>query len=85
MQLLGIDPFADAPFPQFLSAASPRSEGIPAGPDLESLTAFLVRPGAVLISQPLAERYGLSAGFPDDSPGDWRARKAGNCGRFAAT
>ncbi len=59
MQLLGIDPFADAPFRSFLGP--PEQSAIP---DLENLAAFLVQPGAVLISQPLAERYGLEPGDP---------------------
>jgi putative ABC transport system permease protein len=57
MQLLGIDPFADAPFRSFLGQT-----GNAALPDLQSLTAFLTRPGAVLISKPLADRYGLKPG-----------------------
>ncbi len=54
LQLLGIDPFSDAPFRDFLGS------GGSAG--LEPLTAFLTRPGAVLLSRTLAERYGLAAG-----------------------
>lgn len=62
MQLLGIDPFADAPFRSFLGERVP-VQGEPAsGADTDSLASFLVRPGAVLISQPLAERYGLQPG-----------------------
>ena len=57
MQLLGIDPFADAPFRRFLGQS-----GTAAVPDLQSLTAFFTRPGAVLISKPLADRYGLRPG-----------------------
>lgn len=53
-QLLGIDPFSDAPFQNYL-------EG-PGGPPLNQLTGFLSQPGAVLISHDLAERYGLSLG-----------------------
>jgi putative ABC transport system permease protein len=60
MQLLGIDLFADAPFRSFLGQSGDDSSL----PDLEALAAFLVRPGAVLISQPLAERYGLQPGDP---------------------
>ena len=63
MQLLGIDPFADAPFRSFLGQA----EDV-AVPELQSLAAFLVKPGALLISQPLAERYGLA---PGDRSGWW--------------
>ncbi|RPJ44458.1 MAG: ABC transporter permease, partial [Chloroflexi bacterium] len=57
MQLLGIDPFADTPFRHFLGQTSDASV-----PDLQGLSAFFTRPGAVLISQPLADRYGLKPG-----------------------
>jgi len=57
MQLLGIDPFADAPFRSFLGQTSDA-----ALPDLQSLAAFISDPGAVLVSKPLAERYGLRPG-----------------------
>ena len=56
LQLLGIDPFADAPFRGFLG----QSKG--GEPDLGALSAFMTRPGAVLLSQAVAERYGLAAG-----------------------
>jgi putative ABC transport system permease protein len=58
MQLLGLDPFSDAPFRAFWGTQ--RSEA----PDLSVLTNFLTQPGAVLISQPLAERYALKPGDP---------------------
>jgi len=54
MQLLGIDPFADAPFRDFLGEQS--------GAPLAELTAFLTRPGAVLLARTTAERFGLSGG-----------------------
>ncbi|MBN1372365.1 MAG: FtsX-like permease family protein [Anaerolineaceae bacterium] len=54
IQLLGIDPFADAPFRDFL--------GEQGGAPLAELTAFLTRPGAVLLARSTAERYGLQAG-----------------------
>jgi putative ABC transport system permease protein len=57
MQLLGIDPFADAPFRSFLGQA-----GSVDFPGLEELSLFLTRPGAVLLSRPLAERFGLEPG-----------------------
>lgn len=57
MQLLGIDPFADAPFRSFLGQASDTSL-----PDLQDMTVFFTQPGAVLLSQALAERYGLRPG-----------------------
>jgi putative ABC transport system permease protein len=54
MQLLGVDPFAEAPFRNYLWA-----EG---GADLGQLVAFLTQPGAILLSTGLAESYGLQAG-----------------------
>jgi putative ABC transport system permease protein len=54
IRLLGVDPFAEAPFRNYLSG----EEGVP----LEQLTLFLARPGAILISSDLAAQYGLEAG-----------------------
>lgn len=54
LQLLGIDPFSDAPFQDFLGNGQP----IP----LSQVAAFFTRPGAVLLSQPLAERYHVKIG-----------------------
>lgn len=56
IQLLGIDPFADGELRSFLGSHGE----VP----LEQLTAFLARPGAVLISRSLAERFRLSPGDP---------------------
>ncbi|MBE3040836.1 MAG: ABC transporter permease, partial [Chloroflexi bacterium] len=56
LQLLGIDPFSDAPFRNFLGQGT----ALP----LDQLTAFLARPGAVLLSRSLALRYDLKAGDP---------------------
>ena len=53
LQLLGIDPFADAPFRDYLGPSGSSSTG------LAGLTAFLTRPGALLISSDLAQSYGL--------------------------
>jgi putative ABC transport system permease protein len=53
MQLLGVDPFAEAPFRNYLGSDSP---------DISSLTSFLTQPGAILISQDLARRYSLQSG-----------------------
>jgi putative ABC transport system permease protein len=50
LQLLGIDPFADRDFRSYFG-----EQGLP----LEQLTGFLTRPGAILLSQELADRYGL--------------------------
>lgn len=50
LQLLGIDLFAEAPFRSYFGGEG----GAPGG-----LSSFLTRPGGILISRPLAERYGL--------------------------
>ena len=57
MQLLGIDPFVDGDFRSYLSPNS--------APDVTSWTAFLTRPGAVIISQTQARLWSLkSTGAP---------------------
>lgn len=53
-QLLGIDPFADAPFRSYLSGGG--------SPSVVSLTPFFTHPGAVLISNDVAIRYGVKVG-----------------------
>lgn len=70
LQLLGVDPFAEAPFRSYLvSVGSEGAEGrrsggaepgVPLG--LDQLVAFLTRPGALLISEGLAAEYGLQIG-----------------------
>jgi putative ABC transport system permease protein len=60
LQLLGIDPFAEAPFRSYLGNIT-GSGSAASGPAVGSLTAFLTQPGAVLISTDLAQRYGLKA------------------------
>jgi putative ABC transport system permease protein len=52
--LLGIDPFAEAPFRSYLGAAG----GSP-GPSADSIASLLTVPGSILLSAPTAERYGL--------------------------
>ncbi len=54
LQLLGVDPFSEAPFRSYLG-------GEQEGGDITSLAAFLVEPGAVLVSRGLAERFSLDA------------------------
>jgi putative ABC transport system permease protein len=54
LQLLGIDPFAEAPFRSYLA----QGNTVP----LAGLTAFLTQSGAILISGDVAERYGLARG-----------------------
>jgi putative ABC transport system permease protein len=55
LQLLGIDPFSEQPFRSYLSG---QDLSVP----VEDLVPFLTRSGAVLISRPVAERYGLQLG-----------------------
>ncbi|MFN2166949.1 MAG: ABC transporter permease, partial [Anaerolineae bacterium] len=60
IRLLGVDPFAEAPFRSYLvgsgasSAAGPVSVG--------NLTAFLTQPGALLLSEEVAHEHGLAVG-----------------------
>jgi len=54
LQLLGVDPFAEPPFRNYLSG-----EG--AAP-VDDLVSFLTNPGAVLLSKDLADRYNLEVG-----------------------
>jgi putative ABC transport system permease protein len=55
LQLLGIDPLADAPFRDYLGTGGSSSSG------LTDLTAFLTQPGALLVSSDMAQTYGLKA------------------------
>ena len=55
LQLLGIDPFAEAPFRSYLSS---NGETL----SLQALTDFLTVPGAVLLSSDLAQRFSLAPG-----------------------
>ena len=57
LQLLGVDPFAEAPFRGYLSGPDPALAG-----RTQDLTAFFTVPGSVFISTELAERYGLGLG-----------------------
>ena len=54
LQLLGVDPFAEAPFRDYLSGDS----GVPT----QELTSFFTLPGALLISAGLAEAHDLWVG-----------------------
>ena len=71
IQLLGVDPFAEAPFRSYLltgNAARATGFGRETSPDAATsaapLTAFLTRPGALLISEGLARENGLAVGDP---------------------
>jgi putative ABC transport system permease protein len=52
--LMGVDPFAEAPFRSFLGGG--------AGPRLDDVSALLTRPGAALIARDTARRLGLERG-----------------------
>lgn len=54
LQLLGIDPFSEAPFRSYLASDAGQAP-------INSLTAFFTQPNSVLISTELANRYGLEA------------------------
>ena len=54
MRVLGIDLFAEPPFRTYITAGATVS--------MDALTAFYTQPGAVLISQDTASRYGLNPG-----------------------
>jgi putative ABC transport system permease protein len=51
LTVLGIDPFAEAPFRSYLGSGQ--------GTRLEAITSLLTVPGSILLSSPTAERYGL--------------------------
>ena len=54
LQLLGVDPFSEAPFRNYLGG----DDGVP----LDGLTTFLTQPGSVLLSESKAAVYDLSPG-----------------------
>ena len=68
IQLLGVDPFAEAPFRSYLAlgggaegqGSGGAAPGAPVG--IEGIVAFLTRPGALLISEGVAAEYGLAVG-----------------------
>src|SRR5690606_20144748 len=59
LHVLGVDPFAEPPFRNYLSDVSVQGEGRAA---FDALNRFITEPNAVLISDTLAGRYGVSAG-----------------------
>jgi putative ABC transport system permease protein len=75
LQLLGVDPFAEAPFRSYLGNVA-SGDSATGGPSVGSLTEFLTQPGAVLISTDLAQRYGLQA---CEKPPDALAQAASKC------
>ncbi len=57
MHLLGIDPFAEAPFRSYLGTMNQQATPAP-----DYLTALMVQPNTVLLSSEVAERYGVAVG-----------------------
>ncbi|MDX2162348.1 MAG: FtsX-like permease family protein [bacterium] len=59
LRLLGVDPFAEPPFREYLNSIEVLGENQTA---FESLNTFIVQPGTALISQTLADRAGIVPG-----------------------
>ncbi|MCS6828289.1 MAG: ABC transporter permease [Caldilinea sp.] len=57
MRLLGVDPFAEAPFRSYLGLGDQAQ-----GPAADYLGELMVQPNTVLLSAEVAKRYGLSVG-----------------------
>lgn len=62
LQFLGVDPFSEAPFRNYLGNANPTQATSPVGASPDHLVSFLTQPGTVFISEDNANRYQLSAG-----------------------
>ena len=61
IQLLGIDPFAEAPFRDYLGGAGGQVSSSRPAPATGDLATFLSQPGALFISTEMADRYGVTA------------------------
>ena len=59
LRLFGVDPFAEPPFRSYLTAAQVDGGGQAA---FDALSAFIAEPNTLLMSQPLAERFGVRVG-----------------------
>jgi putative ABC transport system permease protein len=57
LQLLGIDPFAEAPFRSYLSSDNNSLSSVS-----QAFSSFFTQPGSLFVSIDLAERYGLQQG-----------------------
>lgn len=57
LRVFGIDPFAEAPFRNYLSLGGPNANA-----NIADITPFLVNPNEVLIAEPLAKQYNLKQG-----------------------
>ena len=62
LQFLGIDPFAEAPFRNYLGGVHTAQNTTPVGAAPDDLVSFLTLPGAILISEDNAVRHQLSVG-----------------------
>lgn len=62
LQLLGVDPFAEAPFRSYLVTPPAQAAALGDPADIGQLVAFLTQPGALLLSEGLARDYGLTLG-----------------------
>lgn len=58
LRLFGVDPFAEPPFRSYLTAA--QADGGQAA--FAALSAFIAEPNTILMSQPLADRFGVRVG-----------------------
>jgi putative ABC transport system permease protein len=59
LRLLGVDPFAEPPFRSYLASVNADGE---AQLGFAALTQFIAEPNTALVSQSLADRYGVSIG-----------------------
>jgi putative ABC transport system permease protein len=59
LRLLGVDPFAEPPFRSYLASVNADGD---AQLGFEALTQFIAEPDTALISQSLADRYGVEIG-----------------------
>jgi len=66
LQLLGLDPFAEPPFRDYLGGVGGEAQEARPSPLTGDLAIFLTQPNAVLISTGLADQYGLRACTADD-------------------
>ncbi|MBC7812449.1 MAG: ABC transporter permease, partial [Burkholderiales bacterium] len=63
LHILGVDPFAEPPFRDYLTTVNLIGEPDPSGSSaFDALNAFIAEPNTALISGTLAERYGVSVG-----------------------
>lgn len=59
LRLLGVEPFAEPPFRDYLTNVEVQGETLNV---FEALNAFIAEPNTILLSQPLAQRFGIQPG-----------------------